>query len=423
MTFLASKGCGSLLIAAGVWLSALTCAAAPTEAADHLIGAVKAPVHTLGDGETLWDVARAYGLSTEQIMAQNGLTPASVRTLRAGLALKVAGGVRHTPVAAAGSTSQPKTRGASGVHVVERGESVWDLARKFNVSVAALMSANHLNSQSADKLREGQTLVLPGVSVDRGGAKPHKQVKSERARRADGVAQRLGLGSLIAAGKLLHGRVEARWSAAAGGGKTLPGTLRWPVAQGWFVRGFGSGEGGYHKAMDIMGKTGWNVRAAAGGIVGYSGNAVSGFGNMIMVVHPGGWVTLYAHNSVNFVSAGETVKQGDVLAEVGSTGRSTGPHVHFELIYEGQNCDPAPLFRPGVRHLSGKFSRLDYTKWLNAGARPKNVQCAIRQKHPRPVLDENPVRDAQHVNDRDLFTPTSDEDFAKLLDDLSGPGE
>jgi hypothetical protein len=97
--------------------------------------------------------------------------------------------------------------------------------------------------------------------------------------------------------------------------------------------------------------------------------------------------------------------------------------VHFELIYQGQNCDPAPLFRPGVRHQNGKFSKLQYSSWLKASQRPKAVQCAVRQKHPRPVLGEDPVRDAQHVDDRDLFTPTSDEDFSKLLRELSGPDE
>jgi murein DD-endopeptidase MepM/ murein hydrolase activator NlpD len=110
-----------------------------------------------------------------------------------------------------------------------------------------------------------------------------------------------------------------------------------------------------------------------------------------MVVHPGGWVTLYAHNSVNFVSAGQRVSAGSVLAEVGSTGRSQGPHVHFELIYDGKNCDPAPLFRPGVRHRSGKYSSLPYTSWRTPGQKPKQIQCAKRQKHPmgEAVMNES----------------------------------
>ncbi|MEZ4287710.1 MAG: M23 family metallopeptidase [Polyangiales bacterium] len=78
-----------------------------------------------------------------------------------------------------------------------------------------------------------------------------------------------------------------------------------------------------------MGKIGWNVRAAAPGIVGYAGDGIRGYGNTVLVIHPGGWVTMYAHNSVNFVVAGQRVDKGSILAEVGSTGISRGPHVHF----------------------------------------------------------------------------------------------
>ena len=115
---------------------------------------------------------------------------------------------------------------------------------------------------------------------------------------------------------------------------------------------------------------------------------------MVMVVPAGGFVTLYAHNSVNFVVAGELVQRGAILAEVGSTGRSMGPHVHFELISQNQNCDPGPLLRPGVVHRSGKVERLDYSRWKNPSKRPVAVRCAKRQKHPIAVMQENPVVDA-----------------------------
>jgi murein DD-endopeptidase MepM/ murein hydrolase activator NlpD len=127
-------------------------------------------------------------------------------------------------------------------------------------------------------LRDGRRLFVPGVERDKRGS--IKRPPSARERRALVIAKRLGLGTRTAAGRLLHGRVEARWIRAAEPAGRFRGTLRWPVSNGWFVRGFGSGEGGYHKAMDIMGKMGWNVRAAAPGIVGYSGNEIPGFGNM-----------------------------------------------------------------------------------------------------------------------------------------------
>ena len=97
-----------------------------------------------------------------------------------------------------------------------------------------------------------------------------------------------------------------------------------------------AGEAHELEGADVPG--GGNVRAAAPGIVAYAGNELKGYGNVVMVVHPDGFVTMYAHNSVNFVSAGERVKRGGILAEVGSTGISRGPHVHFEFIHAGQNC-------------------------------------------------------------------------------------
>jgi murein DD-endopeptidase MepM/ murein hydrolase activator NlpD len=343
--------------------------------------------HQLQPGESLWTLARTYDVPLETLMERNGLTDDQLTGLRVGHPIIIPG-VAQTQLASA--ASKPR---AGFTHVLAPGETVWDIGNTYKVGVGEIMAANGLNAVAVSRLHEGTRLFIPGVERDSGGVVRHRT--SDRERRARAVAERLGLGGLQAAAALLHGRVEPRWTAAAGDPTRLPGTLRWPVTNGNFVRGYGSGQDGYHKAMDIRGDLGWNVRAAAAGIVGYAGNQVKGFGNMIMLVHAGGWVTLYGHNSVNFVTAGETVPRGGVLAEVGSTGRSQGPHVHFELIYAGTNCDPATLFRPGVRHKRG-LARLNYTVWQLPDKRPASIQCARRQKHPpaQEVLAENPERDA-----------------------------
>lgn len=347
-----------------------------------------AAYHQLRPGESLWTLSRTYDVPLETLMERNGLTDAQLAGLRVGHPILIPGVAQSAVQAAA---TKPKN---GYTHVVAPGETVWDIARRYNVGVGEIMAANALDAAGVARIRDGTRLLVPGLERASSGGGVQRRT-SERERRAQDVAKRLGLGTLQAAGALLHGRVEARWIAAAGDTKQLPGTLRWPVTRGEFVRGFGSGQGGYHKAVDIRGDLGWNVRAAAAGIVGYSGNQVPGFGNMVMLIHAGGWVTLYGHNSVNFVTAGQTVPRGGILAEVGSTGRSQGPHVHFELIYAGTNCDPATLFRPGVQHRRG-IARLDYTTWRTPAKRPASVQCAKRQKHP-PALQvtaENPERDA-----------------------------
>lgn len=340
--------------------------------------------HRLAEGETLWDVARMYDVSLDALTERNELDDEAVRLLRPGRSIVVPGASERDVerVTRDREASQARARQSRGFrHTVSRGETIWDLAGAFGVTVAEIMAANGLDEAGVRALREGASIYIPGVERDRGG-RVRRQLSGIQ-RRALALAQRLGLGTRQSARALLHGRVEQRWIRAARGGSRMPGHLRWPVTNGWFVRGFGSGEGGYHLAVDIMGRIGWNVRAAAPGIVGYAGNEVPGFGNIVLLIHPGGWVTLYAHNSANSVVAGQMVPRGGIIGEVGSTGISRGPHVHFELIYDGKNCDPAVLFRPGIRHRDGHLTPLARADWIRPADRPERVRCHPRRRHPR----------------------------------------
>jgi len=344
--------------------------------------------HFIAPGETVWELARLYDVEADAIMERNELTDDDVRSFKVGQAIVIPG---VTPEKAKTAAKQVERRGVH--HNLDEGETVWDLAKIYEVSVSEIMAANGLTEEEVVRLREGQRLFVPGVARDKATGSISRKTRPSQ-RRARRLAKKLGLGTRAAAGMLLRGNVKPEWVRAAGGKKNrLPGFLRWPVKNGWFVRGWGSGDSGYHLAVDIAGKIGWNVRAAAPGIVGYSGNGVKGYGNMVMLIHPGGWVTNYAHNSVNFVSAGQKVKRGSILAELGSTGISRGPHVHFEFLYKGVMCDPNVLFKPGVRHRSGKISKLRYTKWTNPKKRPDRVQCKPRRRHPSAKTVEQETSD------------------------------
>ncbi|NOX08965.1 MAG: M23 family metallopeptidase [Gammaproteobacteria bacterium] len=118
-----------------------------------------------------------------------------------------------------------------------------------------------------------------------------------------------------------------------------------PINKGWLSSRFGqrtdpfSGRQAIHKGVDYAGKMGSDIITVAAGVVTWSGQR-SGYGNMVEVNHGNGYVTRYAHNQKNLVVIGDTVKKGQCVALMGSSGRSTGPHVHFEVLKNGKTVDP-----------------------------------------------------------------------------------
>ena len=123
-----------------------------------------------------------------------------------------------------------------------------------------------------------------------------------------------------------------------------------PIRSGWQSSSYGqridpiTGERAWHDGADFAGQEGSDILAVASGVVSWSGYR-SGYGTMVEVSHGDGLSTRYAHNKENLVEIGDLVRRGDVIALMGSTGRSTGPHVHFEVFKNGRAVDPASYVR------------------------------------------------------------------------------
>ena len=123
-----------------------------------------------------------------------------------------------------------------------------------------------------------------------------------------------------------------------------------PIEKGWISSHFGkradpfTGKQEFHRGVDFAGKYYSNVVSVAGGVI-TEADGRSGYGNVVEIDHGNGYVTRYGHNEKMTVEVGQTVKKGEVIAKMGSTGRSTGPHVHFEVLKNGVRVDPMKFIR------------------------------------------------------------------------------
>ncbi len=119
------------------------------------------------------------------------------------------------------------------------------------------------------------------------------------------------------------------------------GRFLWPVPSSKRISSsFGWRNRRFHEGIDIPAMAGTHVWAAADGIVVYVGNGLSGYGNLTVIDHGQGIFTVYAHAKKNYTRLGQRVYRGQVIATVGSTGRSTGPHLHFEVRRQGKAFNP-----------------------------------------------------------------------------------
>ncbi len=240
--------------------------------------------YTVKKGDTLSEIAVKYDTTVEDIKDRNKMNKSKI----------IIGQDLFIPKTGRGGGEESKIYSAI-IHEVQRGDALSIIARKYGSDVQTIKLANNLHSNT---IYVDQNLVIPHLSK--------------------GAQQRF---------------------------KLARGSLIWPVmgrissSYGWRIHPI-SNEREFHKGVDIAVPNGSKIRAVAGGRVIQSG-WINGFGKTIVIDHGQGIKTLYGHNSRIMVPAGRRIKIGQVIALAGSTGASTGSHLHFGLFVKGKSVNPA----------------------------------------------------------------------------------
>lgn len=273
--------------------------------------------HVVVQGEGLYRIAVNNSITLAELLRFNGFADTSV-PLRPGdrILIKDPAGATASAAQGAPSTSSESqgttpvanppriSAPASGdtviveqVYIVQRGDTLYRIATNHGVSVDDLKARNNLSS---NEIRVGQRLYIIGTPPTRPISRAPQVQESETERLRNDLA------------RPVDGRVSSR---------------------------YGIRNGRPHKGIDIAARTGTPIHAVLEGTVVYSG-VQGGYGNVIVIEHTDFVMTIYAHNERNLVSVGDVVSKGQQIATVGSTGDTTGPHLHFEYRIKGKPINP-----------------------------------------------------------------------------------
>lgn len=253
-------------------------------------------------------------------------------------------------------------------HIVEAGESYWTIAKEYNMTVDNLIKANP--GVDPEKVYPGDkvNLIVPkplltavtveevnyteSLNYDTKIELNSSMYKNEKKTKVEGKEGK----SQVVAQIIKHNGVEVEKKiikeeviekpldeVIVKGTKEVPKTIATGVfrlpTRGFISSRYGMRNGRMHKGVDLAAKTGTSIVAADGGKVTFSGYS-GDYGNLIIINHGNGYITKYGHCSKLLVKKGDKVYKGQKIAQVGSTGRTTGPHLHFEVLKNGVNKNP-----------------------------------------------------------------------------------
>lgn len=276
------------------------------------------------------------------------------------------------------TTIPTRPRAEISKYTVEKGDTVFGIAEKFGLKPETILWGNQfVLGDNPHNLREGQELnILPvngtyykwqagdglnGVSKFF-GVKPEDIINYPGNNLTPEMVADLAHPNIDAGTWLIvpgGTREFVTWSAPAiprdnpgvasvlgpgacstvADGAVGAGVFIWP-ANNHFLSGYDYAPGANHRGIDIDGNTGDATYAADNGVVVYSGWNNWGYGNVVVINHGNGWQTLYAHLSAYNVGCGQSVYQGNVIGAIGSTGNSSGSHLHYEMMYNGTKVNP-----------------------------------------------------------------------------------
>ncbi len=255
--------------------------------------------YTVLAGDTLFGIALQFNLAPETILWANSELKDNPDMMDVGMTLNV-----------------PPVDGV--VHVVQAEDTLESIAAQYKTTVEALVDAEWNSLRQGQQPIVGQHLIVPGG-------------------KREFVVWQLPVKPASSSG-------TASWSQGHAG--FCSGVAVVPLGSGTFIwpednhRVGGNPYAAWHRAIDLTGNTGAPVYASDTGTVVYAGWNSWGYGNLIVLDHGNGWQTWYAHLSQIYVGCGQQLFQGAVIGAIGSTGRSTGPHLHFETRYNGDLPNP-----------------------------------------------------------------------------------
>jgi murein DD-endopeptidase MepM/ murein hydrolase activator NlpD len=280
---------------------------------------IAAQTVTVQPGDTLSRIGERTGSSVQAIAQANGIAPPYVI---------VPGQVLNIP--------------AGRYHTVKAGETGIAIARAYGADWDQVVEVNALRAPYT--IRVGQRLRLPTKAAVR------EMTLAERA-----AAFSIDIDDLISGSEPAVASASPATAAtapAAAAETAAPAPLPPPPAfngrfmvpvEGRLISRFGPKAGGRRNdGINVRASAGSPIRAAADGVVIYAGDGIEGFGNLVLLKHADGWITAYAHADDFLVIRGDTVRQGDPIARVGSTGSVDEPQLHFEIRQGRKPVDPLP---------------------------------------------------------------------------------